>query len=215
MPGAVTVDDERWEEEATDARHKSLDNARATAKSWAESIGLILGAFTTAAFLKGPEALTDIPAGGFTLTAFGWTYEPATTVVNVVLIGALALAVALGLAAFAAQGTPEWTSRLTGRDYAMKSADATNDSIFLLILSRVATAVAAGLILLAMGMAWTAQVQKPASADTTSAIVTTGNRPVCGTLSTAADGAVTVTPKGGAASAVDPGSSVTIVDGCP
>jgi hypothetical protein len=215
MGGPVTVDDEQWEQEALDARHKSLENARATAKSWAESIGLILGAFTTAAFIKGPAALTDIPAGGFTLKALVWEYEPAATVPNLVLIGALVLALALGLAAFAAQGTPHWTDQMTGRDYASKSADSTKNSISLLILSRMATAIAAALILLAMGMAWTAQVQKPAKAETTSAIVTAGDRPVCGTLSTAADGAVTVRPKGVAASAVDPGSAVTIVDGCP
>ena len=215
MNGRVTADDLKWEEEAIEARHKSLDNARATAKSWAESIGLILGAFTTAAFIKGPEALTDIPSSGFTLKALGWEYEPATTVPNVVLGGALVLAIALALAALAAQGTPEWTAQLTGRDYARRSKDSTKDSITFLNLSRFATVIAAALILLAMGMAWTAQVQKPAEEETTSAIVTAGNRPVCGTLSTAADGSVTVTPKGGAASAVDPASAVTIVEGCP
>lgn len=211
----ATLDDERWEEEAADARHKSLDNVRATAKAWMESIGLILGAFTTAAFLKGPEALTDIPANGLTLSAFGWIYEPARTVVNVVLLGALLLAVALGLAALAAQGTPGWATQLTGRVYARRSESATLWSIRWLKLSRFATVMAAALILIGMAMAWTAQIEKPAGADTTSAIVTSGGRSVCGTLSTAADGSVSVAPKGGTATIVDAGSTVNVVESCP
>ncbi len=213
--GGLTLDDEQWEEEALAARHASLDNVRATAKSWTESMGLILGAFTTAAFLKGPEALKDIPAGGFTLNAFGWVYEPARTVGNVVLLGALVLAVAFGLAALAAQGTPGWTEQLTGSTYKTKSAASAKSSIRLLKASRLATAIAAALILVGMGMAWTAQVEKPAGASSTSAIVSAGGRPVCGTLSTGAGGAVEVTPDGGAATPVDAGATVNVVESCP
>jgi hypothetical protein len=213
--GGVSLDDELWEDEAKDARHKALDNVRATAKSWTESIGLVLGAFTTAAFLKGPEALTDIPGGGFSLSIGPWAYEPARTVGNVVLVGALTLAIALGLAALAAQGTPGWTDQLHGRVYKRLSAEATKRSIRYLKASRFATAIAAGLILVGMAMAWTAQVEKPAGADTTSAIVSAGGRSVCGTLSTAADGSVSVTPKRGSAAAVDPGSPVNVVESCP
>jgi hypothetical protein len=215
MQGPVAADDLQWEEEAIEVRHKALDNARATATSWGESIGLILAAFTTAAFLKGPEALTDIPADGFTLTAFGWTYEPATTVVNVILAGALTLALALAFAALAAQGTPGWTAQLTGRIYAVKSADATRASIRYLKLSRWATVGAATLILLGMAMAWTAQLQKPGGTSTTSAIVSAGGRSICGLLTTAAGGAVTVTPEDGAATAVDAGSQISVVESCP
>jgi hypothetical protein len=214
-PTDATPDDERWEEEAADARHKSLDNVRATGKAWSESIGLILGAFTTAAFLKGPEALSDVPAGGFTLRAGPWTYEPAPTVVNVVLSGALVLAIAFAFAALAAQGTPGWAKQLTGRTYAARTESAAKWSIRWLVTSRFLTAIAAALILVGMAMAWTAQVEKPAGPDTTSAIVSAGGRSVCGTLSTAADGSVSVTPKGGSAAAVDPGSPVSVVESCP
>lgn len=213
--GPITPDDERWEEEAADARHTKLDVVRATAKAWGDSIGLILGAFTTAAFLKGPEALNDIPAAGFKLTVLGWTYEPARTVVNIVVLGALALAVALALAALAAQGAPGWAEQLTGRDYAARTARATKRSIRLLLASRLTTAAAAALILIGMAMAWTAQVEKPAGDESTSAIVSAGGQSVCGSLSTGTNGSLTVTATGASARPLDPGSPVTVVEGCP
>jgi hypothetical protein len=67
MGGPVLADDLLWEKEATAARHSALDNVRATAKDWSQSIGLILGAFTTAAFLKGP--------GGFHRRAWRWLHD--------------------------------------------------------------------------------------------------------------------------------------------
>jgi hypothetical protein len=215
MTGQVTADEEQWADEAIEARHKSLDNVRATGKAWTESIGLILGAFTTAAFLKGPEALTDIPADGFTLQAGPWTYEPAPTVVNLVFIGALTLAVAFLLGALAAQGTPKWEGQLTGRRYASGSAAAAKASIRNLSLSRLATVVAALLIVTAMAMAWTAQLYKPDASKATSAIASAGGQPICGTLTTSAGGALTIAPKGGAPSAVDAAMPVTIVESCP
>lgn len=208
-------DDEQWEEEASEARHKALDNVRATAKEWSTSIGLILGAFTTAAFLKGPEALKDVPADGFKLKALFVTFEAAPVVLWTVIAGGLALAFALAAAAVAAQGTPGWTKQLTGQVYAIKSMDATKRSIRWLVVSRLATALAAGLILLGMAIAWTAQLEKPKAAETTSAIVSSGGIPVCGTLATGSDGAVSVTPKGGAPQPLDAAANVTIVDGCP
>jgi hypothetical protein len=214
-PGPVLPDDERWEEEAADARHKSLDNVRATAKSWTESIGLILGAFTAVAFLKGPEALKDIPRGGFTLSFAGLTYEPAWAVIYCVLLAAVALLVALTLGALAAQGSPEWAAQLDGRRFAVASMNATKTSITLLLISRISTGVAAALILLGMGVAWSAEIQKPAAASATNAIVNAGGRPVCGALSTAGDGSLSVTLEGAVAAAVDAGSAVTIVDDCP
>jgi hypothetical protein len=214
--GPLSEDDERWEEEATDARHQALDNVRATAKEWGTSIGLILGAFTTAAFLKGPEALKDVPGAGFKLTAFGIiTYEPAPIVLLSVLGGALVLAFALAAAAFAAQGTPGWSEQLTGQVYAVKSMEATKASIGWLLTSRLATAAAAALILLGMAVAWTADLNRPTTDQTTSAIVGAGAVAICGVLATGPDGAVSVTPKGSAPRDVDPTASVTIVESCP
>jgi hypothetical protein len=216
LGGPILPDDLAWEDEANAARHKALDNVRATAKEWGTSIGLILGAFTTAAFLKGPEALTDIPADGFELTVFGLvSYEPAVVVLWLVIIGALVLAFALAAAAMAAQGTPGWTEQMTGPVYAVKSMEATKKSIRWLITSRFATALAATLILLGMAVAWSAQLEKPKADSATSAIVGTSVAAVCGALTTAEDGSVSVTPKGGATQKVDPSATLTIVDGCP
>jgi hypothetical protein len=211
----VLPDDQVWEDEANEARHKALDNVRATAKEWGTSIGLILGAFTTAAFLKGPEALKDVPANGFTMTAFGVPYEPARVVTWLVIVGALVLAFALAAAALAAQGTPGWTEQMSGPDYAVKSMQATKASINWLFRSRMATALAAALILLGMAVAWTAELEKPKADAATSAIVGAGTAAVCGILTTGPDGAVSVTPKGGTALGLDPAASVTIVDSCP
>jgi len=167
LGGPVLPDDLRWEDEATEARHHALETVRATAREWSNSIGLILGAFTTAAFIKGPEALEDIPADGFKLTLFSVSFEPAPVVLWLVVLGALVLAVALAAAALASQGTPGWTTQMTGPIYAIKSMDAARRSIRWLVVSRLATALAAAMILLGMAVAWTAQMEEPdASAQT-------------------------------------------------
>jgi hypothetical protein len=215
----VLPDDVLWEEEAAEARHNALDNVRSTAKDWSQSIGLIVGAFTTAAFLKGPEAFTDVPGDGFTLRFQAWifdiTYDPRITAIALVFIGAIVLTLALAAASYAAQGTPGWTEQLTGRTYRIKSTKATKSAIKWLAVSRGATAIAAAIILLGTAIAWVAQLEKPKAESSQSAIVQLETSAVCGVLSHASDGSLRVTPSGGAEVAIPGAGNIAVVESCP
>jgi hypothetical protein len=215
----VLPDDLVWEEEAAAARHNALDNVRGTAKEWSQSIGLILGAFTTAAFLKGPEAFSDLPAAGFTLrfqlASIDVTYEPRTAALALIFLGAIVLTIALATATFAAQGTPGWTKQLNGETYRIKSTSATKWSIALLTVSRVTTIIAAVMILVGTAIAWSADAQKPTADEAQSAIVQLQTGAICGVLSNAADGSLQVTPEGGATHAIPSTGNIVLVDGCP
>jgi hypothetical protein len=103
-PGSwgLDPDDSRWDSEATELLHQSLPMIQGTAGKWGQSVTAVLGAFSLAAFLKGPESFTDLPAP--------WRL----VVVGLVLLGALAAAAAVYVAELAAQGSPRWVQQLDG-----------------------------------------------------------------------------------------------------
>jgi hypothetical protein len=104
----------------------------------------VLGAFTLAAFLKGPQSFTDIPAP--------WTIP----VIGLVLLGALAAAAAIYTAALAAQGSPRWVAQLDGWQLKALHKQLGRHAARLLNLSRALTAGAALVVLAAMAVAWLA-----------------------------------------------------------
>ena len=95
-------DDVRWEEEAINVAHESLASVRTTAKSWGETITALLGVFSAVAFIKGPDAFTAIDGDGASVAAL------------LIIFAAGLAAVAIALAAFAAQGVPRAVAPLDG-----------------------------------------------------------------------------------------------------
>jgi membrane-bound ClpP family serine protease len=158
-----------------------------------------------------------VPGDGFTMRFqflfIDWTYEPRATAITLIFLGAIVLAIALTAATFAAQGFPGWTSQLTGLTYRTKSTSATKQAIFLLLISRVTTIAAAVMILVGTAIAWSADLQKPKSAQ--SAIVQLETGAVCGSLSHASGGSLQVTPPGGTAQAIPATGTIVLVESCP
>jgi hypothetical protein len=147
-------DDERWEQEAGELLHQSLPRIQEAAGKWGQSVTAVLGAFTLAAFLKGPQSFTDIPSP--------WT----VLVIGLVLLGALAAAAAIYTAALAAQGSPRWVAQLDGWQLKALHKQLGRHAAWLLNFSRALTAGAALVVLAAMAVAWLANSlgdQQPAA----------------------------------------------------
>jgi hypothetical protein len=146
-------DDSRWEAEATELLHQSLPKLQDAAAKWGQSVTAVLGAFSLAAFLKGPESFTDLPAP--------WRL----VVIGLVLVGGLAAAAAVYTAAVAAQGSPRWVQQLDGWQLKALHKQLGRHTGRLLNLSRALTAGAALVVLGAMAIAWLAdslQAEEPA-----------------------------------------------------
>lgn len=211
----VTKDVRRWKTEADDARHKALERIQGTADAWGKSIGTILGAFALVAFLKGPEALKDVPTTMAIGT--GFTFDPARTVIVLVFAAALAVAIAMLLAAIAAQGMPGWDRILDAPTYQRNTQSAAKTAITLLNWSRGIALVGFILFFLALSLAWIGAIHKLESAapQTQSAIVSTEAATMCGVLRTKPDGSLEVAPSSGPASAVGVAAVLTLVEDCP
>jgi hypothetical protein len=209
-------DDEQWEDEATAARHGSLATVRATAKAWSESIALVLGVFTTAAFVKGPEALSDLADAGPSVT-LGPVSIPVvgSVVVLLVLIAALALAAAVWKAAIAAQGSPSWTKQMTGPVLAAASAAATQEAISDLRDSRRLTVAAAVVVFVGMSVAWMSQVVTPAKTEPQNAIVITSTGVACVPVKTGDDGTLAIAMPNVSPAPIGSARTITLVEECP
>jgi hypothetical protein len=156
----VTNDDRRWVKEATDAQHSGLATVRTAADAWGKAISAILGAFALVAFIKGPQAITDVPTGPgyqFNLTGFG-LIDPARTVVFLIFVAAAFVIIAIVCAAFAAEGIPRWTRVLNGPNFRKDSDYAAQQAIALLWVSRALTLIGAALVFGAMALAWVATI---------------------------------------------------------
>ena len=213
----------RWNKEADDLRHTSLDRVRKTAEAWGASITTALGVFALVAFVKGPDAIKDVPTGagkGVTLSIAGWAIGPfdaAETAAVTIFAAAVLVIVAVILAALAAQGSPSWNPKFVGTTLQNAVATQSKRAVRELLWSRILTIVALTLVLFGLWVVWWATIdaKQKAPAPTTDAIVGSGTAMVCGVLDTGGDGSLTVTPDGGSAVAVSSGTAVTIVDDCP
>lgn len=211
-----TADDLRWEKEALDGAHASLATAQARADSWSKSISALLGAFGLVAFIKGPEAIKDIP----TTSSRYWPWDGATPInpafVVVVLIfgAALLLTAAIWMISRAAQGTLIWADYVDGPRLQNRTRVATQDAIRKMGRSRRFTLLSAALFFGALGVAWLSQFDKK-DAATQSAIVSTATAAMCGKLGSASDGSLEITPEGEAPAKIGGGATITLVASCP
>lgn len=140
--GPATEDDERWKQEAEDLRHHGLAAMREAAGKWLQSIALILGAFSVAAFIKGTDSLSDVDEGlAYTLTCL-------------VLAAALATGAATALAALASQGSPKIFDVLTGPTLKAHVETSYHTVARQLLWSRLLTVLAALLIASGVALTW-------------------------------------------------------------
>jgi hypothetical protein len=214
-------DDRAWRDEALAARHKSLATIQATAAAWEKTIGAVLGTFALAAFIKGPQALSDIPTGPQSAMAVQlWVLpsvviDPARTVGLLIFVAAALLMIAVVAAAVAAQGVPVWVPILDAVTLQLHTRSASQAAITWLWISRICTIAAAALVFVAMAVAWTATLDKPAAAPAQSAIVTTASGSVCGELRNKGGGILEVMPKGGSPLPVAAASQLVLIAKCP
>jgi hypothetical protein len=196
-------DDIRWDSEATELLHQALPKIQEAAAKWGQSVTAVLGAFSLAAFLKGPESFTEVPAPWRLL------------VIGLVLVGALAAAAAVYTAALAAQGSPRWVVQLDGWQLKALHKQLGRHAGQLLNLSRALTAGAALLVLAAMAIAWLADTLQPEKPARQSAVVVWRSGQVrCGQLA----GGSTPTLKladGQTTPELHDVAQVVIVDRCP
>lgn len=200
------ADDRRWDKEAEDAVHQSLANVRAVAKSWGETVAAVLGVFSIAAFIKGPEAFTDVKGG------------EAETAALVVLLGAVVAAAAVLFAALSAQGVPLKVADLDGWALRTLTMERTASAARQLAISRGLTLLAFVLVLGSIGLVWLTALEErdTKKEDVQEAIVILegGSPGMCGELQTS-DGVLSVKPANGTAQVVRGDASVILVDECP
>jgi hypothetical protein len=183
-PGGVTADQRRWEKEAQDLQHAGLAKARESAAGWEKSIAGLLGVFSIVAFIKGPQALSDLN-------------DSAAVAVAILVLVAATLAIAATVcAAVAAQGVPTWLDRLDGSALRKSTRDASHTVIVLLWVSRGLALGAAICVLAGMTVAWLSSTTRTAKASPQRFVVVNSEGGVsCGILELAR-GAVSVSPDG-------------------
>ena len=201
---AVTADGAYWNNEVDTRRRTQLDDAREAAKSWGQTITVLLGVFATVAFVKGPETFDKIPG------------DNAYAVVGLIAVAGAAAAAAIYLAAIAAQGAPSELKHLDGwRLYHLVRTRAASVAEQLRA-SRVLTLVAAVTLLGAMCAAWLASLSARGSAEKAEAfLVSAAGETICGTLSRGNDGKLVLERAEQAPVELTDVTQVTKVEACP
>lgn len=144
----IHPDDRQWEKEAFSESHQVLGGVASTAKSWGESIAVLLGLFGVVAFIKGPETVADLdPLPGF-------------VTVSLILAGIFLAALAVTLAALAAQGSPKVTRQLDGWSLKQWHKSRVRIAIKLIAWSRILACSAVLAVLAAMSVSWLASIEE-------------------------------------------------------
>jgi len=164
----VSRADLAWEEQAEQAYLDALPAVRSAAEKWAGLTGVILGVFGFASFTNGRDEIQSLTAN----------WEPLTGGAAL-----LALLIALGAVIFAglaAQGTPKQVLE-SGEDLRLRSVRDARTARSRLRISRVGTAIAVILLLVALGMLWYAPTDSEENRPTFEIKVGPGDT-VCGQL---------------------------------
>ncbi len=215
----VLEDDRRWEREALDLQHTGLASIRETAALWEKSITGLLGAFGLVAFLKGPEALSDVPSAADVAWSvpFVANVDPARTVIALILAAGFLAGVAIFLAARAGQDVPDWVGLADGVELRRRTRERARSAINDLRLSRGAAVLAALVLLVAVAVAWVAQIEagEHQKAPSVNALVATEEQTRCGVLTTGENGEATLSLGDAAPVALTGVTDLTIVESCP
>jgi len=167
-----SADDLRWEDEAVDSVHKQLAEVRTTATAWGTAISSLLGVFTLVAFIKGPDTFTGVKGG------------EAKAAALLVLLAAVFAAVAVLLAALAAQGVPRHAALLDGWELRHQTGKRAQAAAVQLGWSRVLGVGAALIVLASIGLTWLAALRESESSSSTQKVllVSSAGDVSCGTL---------------------------------
>ena len=196
----------RWAKRLDDLELGALEKVRGTAEKWAASLVAILGLASTVLVVKGRDDITKL--------ATGWQIAVAVLLGLTFLLGAIAIY----LAALAAQGTPkklDWPTpnklRKWERDEALKAQ--TN-----LRRSRGLTIAVAACSVLAIGCTWfgeSAPTDPPSPASVL--VVPAAGAPVCGQLAAGPAGVSIRTSRDAPVTAIEAGqiAQVVPVSACP
>lgn len=176
---APTTEDHRWEREAQDARHSSLDHVRAGAEKWVGGIAGLLGVAASVSLFKVPDIKTIS-------TGWSWVLLASMGVAALFALGGLVLA------NLASQGTPQWYDVLDGVALRRHIEERTPQAIRHLRTSRWLISASAT-ILIASVFAATAQSLTASESPLQKYLVVFEGKPaVCGPLSVDKRGAVVV-----------------------
>jgi hypothetical protein len=206
---AISPDERRWDREADDLRHAGLKDLSDRATAWQGSIAALLGIASLAAFVKGPDALKDLPAT-MTLPGVDWTLPVPETTFWLFVIAIGLIAVAYWFAVLASQGVPEWHTTLTGIQLQAAVQMEAPKRINYLLVSRLATIAAVVAVFTGTAIIWAAQIQSSTPAKPDSFLVITGAGVFCGPL--AKDGSGNITVDGGQ---IGDASHLIAVSSCP
>lgn len=202
-PRAATAEDRKWEDKAkelqNELQYETLARIQSTADKWAQSVAVIIGLFTLAAAVKGPQDISSLAP---------MTQKQIVALIIVTLFSALA---ALLAAAFAAQGIPrkQWISGPALRRAYESGVDR---SLSLLNTSRICMGVAVVTLLSALALTWLSPKQPPQAM-----VIEKSGVALCGLLQTNAKGELVLTTlqSGGSSLILVDVVSITPVTDCP
>jgi hypothetical protein len=175
-------DDWIWERDANQLLHTGLDQVRKAAEKWAATISVLLGLFSTVAFIKGPDTFSDLEAD--------WA---AALAASLIVLAVLLAGAAILLAALAAQGTPRWAKKLDGWTLKTYYREQARKARTELAWSRVLAVTAALSIVAGVSVTWFETLGTRGTKPTPSAqsaIITSGAVVRCGALTVAPNGDV-------------------------
>jgi len=195
-PPPPTTEDLRWEREAEDARHGSLDDVRRSAEKWAAGIAGLLGVASTVAILASPDASKIHEDVAQLLVWLG------------AVTGVLSMT-GLILAALASQGTPQWLDILDGTALRDHLESRTPIAIMQLKWSRWLIVASATLLVVIAVIATSSSLSKDETTQTF-IVVFQDEPPRCGILSFDSEGRATL-----AGATLPPARQLLPVDSCP
>jgi hypothetical protein len=170
-------DDWRWETQAAELQHTSLERVRESAGNWAASISALLGILGIVAFVKGPETFS------------GASTRARSASAGLILLAAALAVVSFLLATLAAQGAPRVQFGIGGAALKRWSQRRAKRAVNQLRWSRSLAVVAVVLVFAATAVTWFSTFSQRDRPVPVVAIFQDG-RAACGNLGVSAHGSV-------------------------
>lgn len=195
------AEDRHWEQKLTELRHSQLDSVRASAAKWLATISTFLGVFGLVSIAEGTSKISELSA------------DSADLVMKATGIAAGMALIAIGLAAYAAQGFPLRRRRPTAAALRRWSRNSTRAAVYTLRLSQI-LAVGAAIVVLGGSLLVFAQSEPKSAPAATKAIVIQGGSARCGELVVSGETLGVATPAGVVELATGV-TQITFVNECP
>jgi hypothetical protein len=193
-------EDREWERRRAELVAKALPDIRSAAEKWGATIAALTGVLGVASLIGGRDELAKL------------TDETRLIVAGALGIAAVLAALATGLAALAAQGTPQVAEGSTSA-FRTQYENAIKTAASRLGLSRTLTIGALLALVVAVGFMLFGQ-GKPSDGAQAVLIVRDDGAPACGTLVRGGEGELELMVNE-APESLDDVMSITLVDSCP